>query len=63
MTRPIGGKDAYNHLQGEFDRERRLQQGSSAGQTAVGRDRGSDASAKIPTLTFTDFWPWLEQTG
>ncbi|KAH7196298.1 hypothetical protein BKA60DRAFT_601381 [Fusarium oxysporum] len=63
MTRRIGGKDAYHHLQGEFERDRRLQQGSSADQTAVGRDRGSDPSPKIPTLTFTDFWPWLEQTG
>ncbi|KAJ4076073.1 hypothetical protein NW760_015365 [Fusarium oxysporum] len=35
MTRRIGGKDACDHLQGEIERERRLQQGSSAGQTAV----------------------------
>ncbi|KAH7205222.1 hypothetical protein BKA60DRAFT_466736 [Fusarium oxysporum] len=62
-TRPIGGKDVYNHLQGVFERERRLQQGSSAGQAAVGRDTGSDTSAKIPTSTFTDLRPWLERTG
>ncbi|EXK23897.1 hypothetical protein FOMG_19351 [Fusarium oxysporum f. sp. melonis 26406] len=35
MTRRIGGKDAYDHLQGEFERDRRLQQGSSADQTAI----------------------------
>ncbi|KAL5603371.1 hypothetical protein FOVSG1_006121 [Fusarium oxysporum f. sp. vasinfectum] len=63
LARPIGGKDAYDHLQGVFERERRLQQGSSAGQAAVGRDRGSDASAKMPTPTFTDLRPWLERTG
>ncbi|KAI3572523.1 hypothetical protein IWW34DRAFT_560069, partial [Fusarium oxysporum f. sp. albedinis] len=63
MTHPIGGKDAYGHLQGVFERERRLQQGSSAGQTAAGRNRGSNANAKISTSMFTDLRPWLERTG
>ncbi|KAH7199222.1 hypothetical protein BKA60DRAFT_470242 [Fusarium oxysporum] len=62
-TRPIGGKDIYNHLQGVFECERRLQQGSSAGQAAVGRDAGSETSSKILTSTFTDLRPWLERTG
>jgi hypothetical protein len=44
-TRPIGGKAVYSHLQGVFERERRLQQGSNANQT--------DTSAKISTSTFS----------
>ncbi|KAH7186974.1 hypothetical protein DER44DRAFT_845163 [Fusarium oxysporum] len=46
-TRPVGGKEVYDHLEDVFERERGRQKGFSGGDLANG----------------ADLRPWLERTG
>ncbi|KAJ3454047.1 hypothetical protein MRS44_018679 [Fusarium solani] len=58
-TRPVGGKEVYDHLKDVFERERGRQKGLSGEDLANGIGTTRDSQ---PT-TFTDLRPWLERTG
>ncbi|EXK23260.1 hypothetical protein FOXG_21972 [Fusarium oxysporum f. sp. lycopersici 4287] len=58
-TRPVGGKEVYDHLEDVFERERGRQKGLSGEDLANGIGTTRDSQ---PT-TFTDLRPWLERTG
>ncbi|KAM5527056.1 hypothetical protein FOXYSP1_20568 [Fusarium oxysporum f. sp. phaseoli] len=59
MTRPVGGKEVYDHLEDIFERERGRQKGFSGGDLA----NGAGTTRSSQTTTFTDLRPWLERTG
>ncbi|KAJ0139660.1 hypothetical protein HZ326_17414 [Fusarium oxysporum f. sp. albedinis] len=58
-TRPVGGKEVYDHLEDVFERERGRQKGLSGGDLA----NGAGTTGSPQTTTFTDLRPWLERTG
>ncbi|KAK2926319.1 Protein of unknown function DUF3505 [Fusarium oxysporum f. sp. vasinfectum] len=58
-TRPVGGKEVYDHLEDVFERERGRQKGLSGGDLA----NGAGTTGSLQTITFTDLRPWLERTG
>ncbi|KAH7184444.1 hypothetical protein DER44DRAFT_682102 [Fusarium oxysporum] len=58
-TRPVGGKEVYDHLEDIFERGRGRQKGFSGGDLA----NGAGTTRSSQTTTFTDLRPWLERTG
>ncbi|KAH7471991.1 hypothetical protein FOMA001_g13814 [Fusarium oxysporum f. sp. matthiolae] len=58
-TRPVGGKEVYDHLEDVFERERGRQKGFSGGELT----NGAGTTRSSQTTTFTDLRPWLERTG
>ncbi|KAJ0134862.1 Uncharacterized protein HZ326_22096 [Fusarium oxysporum f. sp. albedinis] len=58
-TRPVGGKEVYDHLEDVFERERGRQKGFSGGELT----NGAGTTRSSQTTTFTDLRLWLERTG
>ncbi|KAH7186368.1 hypothetical protein BKA60DRAFT_668222, partial [Fusarium oxysporum] len=57
--RPVGGKDAHDHLKYVFERER----GNQRLLRELDLADGSGIDRRPQSTSFTDLKPWLERTG
>ncbi|KAK2684819.1 hypothetical protein QWA68_016320 [Fusarium oxysporum] len=58
-VRPVGGKEAHDHLKGVFERE----QGKQRLRKEMALADGAEINNSPQSTRFTDLKPWLERTG